>query len=193
MEHRTRACLAYIGESVKTKFLAALVIACAGLFAGLFAGVAAPASAAPAPGCAPSFTSIPCTIAVNVGQAPVQLAGGLLQAPSQLAGQTCAGYTVSDGNGGTTPAGSSSCGIPGVFANLAGVGCPPNGDGTNPGDGTCGIPGLPGNFATGANQIATAPQTIAGSLLAAPGQLAASLAAAPGQFATAIQNGGTTP
>jgi hypothetical protein len=80
------------------------------------------------------------------------------------------------------------------FCKPCRCGLPPDStNGTNPGDGTCGIPGLPGNFATGANQIATAPQTIATSLLAAPGQLAASLAAAPGQFATAIQNGGTTP
>jgi hypothetical protein len=83
---------------------------------------------------------------------------------------------------------------PGRFCKPCRCGLPPDStNGTNPGDGTCGIPGLPGNFATGANQIATAPQTIATSLLAAPGQLAASLAAAPGQFATAIQNGGTTP
>jgi hypothetical protein len=158
MEHRTRACFTY--KSVKSQFLAALVIACAGLFAGLFARVAAPAA------CSPSFTSIPCTIVQNVGQAPIVTAGSLLQAPSQLAGQSCAGYKNADG---TATGTSSSCGIPGVFANLAGVGCPPNSDGTNPGDGTCGIPGLPGNFATGANQIATAPQTIAGSLLSCAG------------------------
>jgi hypothetical protein len=190
MEHRTRACFIYIGESVKSKFFAAVIIACAGLFAGLFAGVAAPASAAPAPGCAPSFTSIPCTIAVNVGQAPIVTAGSLLQAPGTLLGQNCAQPTSPNPSGN-----ASNCGLPSI-TNLAGVGCPPgsaDNAGVSPSGEPCGLPaapgqfsdaiaGLPGQFAIGANQIATAPVAIAGGLLAAPGQ-----------FLTAIQNGGTTP
>jgi hypothetical protein len=166
---------------VISKFFAAVVIAAAGLFAGLFAGVAAPASAV----CAPGFTSIPCTIAENVAAAPATTVGSLAAAPGTLLGQGCAQPT--NGN----PSGTASnCGLPSI-TNLAGVGCPPDGDGnsTEP----CGLPaapgqfagavvGLPGQFALGANQIATAPQTIAGAL-----------AAAPGQFASAIANGGTAP
>ena len=163
---------------MKSKFLAALVIACAGLFAGLFAGVAAPASAS----CAPGFTSIPCTIADNLGQAPATTIASLTAAPGQLAGKDCATYADTGG--------SSSCGLPSIV-NLAGQGCPPDGDGNDPGAGSCGlvaapgqfagaIVGLPGQAAQGVNQIVTAPQTIAGAL-----------AAAPGQFVSALQNGGT--
>jgi hypothetical protein len=184
MEHRTRACFIYLGESVKSKFLAALVIACAGLFAGLFAGVAAPASAQ----CAPGFTSIPCTIAENVGQAPIVTAGSLLQAPGTLLGQNCAQPTSPNPSGN-----ASNCGLPSI-TNLAGVGCPPgsaDSAGVSASGEPCGLPaapgqfsdaiaGLPGQFAIGANQIATAPQTIAGAL-----------AAAPGQFVNAIQNCGS--
>ena len=163
-----------------SKFFAALVIAAAGLFAGLFVGVAAPASAA----CAPGFTSIPCTIADNVSTAPAATVISLAEAPGTLLGQGCA--QPDDPN----PSGNASnCGLPSI-TNLAGVGCPPDeGASTEP----CGLPaapgqfadavvGLPGEFAKGANQIATAPQTIAGAL-----------ANAPGQFIRAIQNGGTDP
>ena len=180
MAHRTRARCSYIGESGISKFFAALVIAAAGLFAGLFVGVAAPASAA----CAPGFTSIPCTIADNVSTAPAATVISLAEAPGTLLGQGCA--QPDDPN----PSGNASnCGLPSI-TNLAGVGCPPDeGASTEP----CGLPaapgqfadavvGLPGEFAKGANQIATAPQTIAGAL-----------ANAPGQFIRAIQNGGTDP
>ncbi|GLP82013.1 hypothetical protein [Mycobacterium antarcticum] len=171
---------------MKSKFLAALVIACAGLFAGLFAGVAAPASAS----CAPGFTSIPCTIADNIGQAPATTIGALTAAPGTLLGQGCDQPT--NGN----PSGNdSNCGLPSI-TNLAGVGCPPGGAnsaGVSPSGEPCGLPaapgqfadaiaGLPGQAAVGVNQIVTAPQTIAGAL-----------AAAPGQFVSAIQNGGTAP
>ncbi|KQY08020.1 hypothetical protein ASD37_08650 [Mycobacterium sp. Root135] len=167
-----------------SKFLAALVIAAAGLFAGLFAGMAAPASAA----CAPGLTSIPCTIADNVAAAP-----------AQLAGQSCAEYTAGGKGTGTF----SKCGLASV-ENLAGVGCPPNEDGSNPGDGSCGlvavpgqfaagVAGLPSQFATGAGIIATSPVIAGGALAAAPGTLANSLANAPGQFIRAIQNGGSDP
>jgi hypothetical protein len=69
--------------------------------AGGFA-LAAPASAS----CAPSFTSIPCTIATNVAAAPGQLAGGLAAAPGQLAGGLAAApgqFIRAIKNGGTDP------------------------------------------------------------------------------------------
>lgn len=166
---------------MKTKFLAALVIACAGLFAGLFAGVAAPASAS----CAPGFTSIPCTIVTNVAQAPATTVGSLAQAPGQLTGQTCA-----QPDGGNPSGNASTCGLLSI-TNLNGTGCPPNSDGSSsepcgltaaPGQFGSAIVGLPGQFAIGAAQIATAPAQIAGGL-----------AAAPGQFFRAITNGGTDP
>lgn len=161
-----------------SKFFAAVVIAAAGVFAGLFTGLAAPASAA----CAPGLTSIPCTIADNVSNAPSATIISLSQAPGTLAGQGCA--QPDDPN----PSGNASnCGLPSI-TNLAGVGCPPGDDGNGgaPSGEPCGLPaapgqfadalaGLPGQFAIGANQIATAPQTIAGNLLAAPGVLANSL------------------
>ncbi|MDP9165714.1 MAG: hypothetical protein M3O32_06595 [Actinomycetota bacterium] len=146
-----------------SKFLAALAIAAAGLFADLFASVAAPASAA----CAPGFTSIPCTIATNVAAAPATTAGSLAAAPSQVAGAVV--------------------NLPNQFAqgaqtlqNLVGENYP-DGSALD----TCGLTGAPGqSFGAGGGleQIVTAPQTIAGAL-----------AAAPGQFASAIQNGGTAP
>jgi len=168
---------------VKSTFIVAGFVALAGAFGSAGLVVAAPASAA----CAPGFTSIPCTIAENVAAAPAQTVQGLAQAPLNLAGQGCAGYKDADGK----PAGTSSCGVPGVFANLAGQGCPPGDGDTNPG--TCGLPALPGNFATGLGVIATAPVVTGGALAAAPGTLANSLANAPGQFVRAITNGGTDP
>ncbi len=166
---------------MKTKFLAAMVIACAGLFAGLFSSIAAPASAQ----CAPSFTSIPCQIADSVSQAPATTIGSLAQAPGDFIGGDCAQPT-----GGNPSGNPSSCGIRSI-TQLNGTGCPADGDGnsTEP----CGLPaapgqfigavtGLPGQFALGAAQIATAPAQVAGGL-----------AAAPGQFISAIQNGGTAP
>jgi hypothetical protein len=144
---------------VKTTLIVAGFIGCAS--AGAFVA-AAPASAA----CAPSFTSIPCTIVTNVAAAPAQTAASLAAAPGQL----------------VTGLASTS--------QLVGVGCPDD-DAGNPVP--CGLPAVPGQlansittlpqqFADGAKQIATAPATIAGSL-----------AAAPGQFARAILNGGTDP
>ena len=164
-----------------SKFFAAVVIAAAGIFAGLFAGMAAPASAS----CAPGLTSIPCTIADNVSQAPGQFVGAIRDTPGQITGQNCAQPT--NGN----PSGNlSTCGLLSI-TNLNGTGCPPagNGDSTEP----CGLTaapgqfgdalaGLPGQFALGAVQIGTAPAQVAGGL-----------AAAPGQFIRAIQNGGTDP
>ncbi|BDX34381.1 hypothetical protein TUM20985_49280 [Mycobacterium antarcticum] len=130
--------------------------------AGGFA-LAAPASA----DCAPSFTSIPCTIATNVAQAPATTIDALGQAPGQFAG------AVTD--------------LPNQFAQgaqtpqqLVGQNCPAD----SPQD-VCGLTGAPGQFfgaGGGLEQIVTAPQTIAGAL-----------AAAPGQFVSAIQNGGTAP
>jgi hypothetical protein len=152
------------------------------------AGLGGLTAAAPAQAqCAPGFTSIPCTIADQVVQAPQQIADGLAVAPGNLAGQGCAQPNK--------PAGSkkgytSTCGLPSIV-NLANVGCPPDGNGnrTDP----CGLPAAPGQLVggiaslpaqalVGANQIATAPSTIAGSL-----------AKAPGQFVRAILNGGTDP
>ena len=152
----------YIGESVKSTFIVAGLIGFAS--AGGFA-LAAPASAA----CAPGFTSIPCTIADNVSQAPAQTAGSLVAAPGQFVGAVASlpGQAV---EGALTP------------AQLAGVGCPEDEDGNVP---ACGLPAVPGQFfgaGGGLEQIVTAPQTIAGAL-----------AAAPGQFVSAINNGGTAP
>jgi hypothetical protein len=163
---------------VISKFLAAALLACAGLFAGLFSTVAAPASA----DCAPSFTSIPCTIVTNVAQAPATTIGSLSQAPGTLLGQGCAQPT-----GGNPSGNASNCGLPSI-TNLAGVGCPPDssGNSTEP----CGLPAAPGQFGSA---IQNAPGQLAVGLLSAPGTLAASLAAAPGQFISAIQNGGTAP
>lgn len=151
------------------------------------AGLGGLTSAAPAQAqCAPGFTSIPCTIADQVVQAPQDIAGGLAVAPGNLAGQGCAQSN--------TPAGgkkyTSTCGLPSIV-NLANVGCPPDGDGnrTDP----CGLPAVPGQLVgsiaslpaqalVGANQVVTAPQAIAGGL-----------AKAPGQFVRAIMNGGKDP
>jgi hypothetical protein len=160
---------------VKSIFVIAAMIAAAIL--GGFT-VAAPAQAS----CAPGFTSIPCTIVDNVVQAPQQIADGLAVAPGNLAGQGCAQPTDKKY--------TSTCGLPSIV-NLADVGCPPDdkGNRTDP----CGLPAVPGQFvsgiaglplqaALGANQIATAPQTIADSL-----------AKAPKQFVDAITHGGTDP
>lgn len=164
-----------------TKFFAAVAIAAAGLFAGLFAGVAAPASAA----CAPGFTSIPCTIADNVSQAPGQFVGAIRDTPGQITGQNCA-----QPDGGNPSGNLSTCGLLSI-TNLNGTGCPPGGDGKTsepcgltaaPGQFGEALAGLPGQFAQGAVQIGTAPAQVAGGL-----------AAAPGQFIRAIQNGGTDP
>jgi len=147
---------------VKSTFIVAGLIGFAS--AGGFA-LAAPASAA----CSPSFTSIPCTIATNVAQAPAQTAAGLAAAPGQFAGAV-ASLPEQAAEGARTP------------AQLAGVGCPVDDDG-NPTE--CGLPAVPGQFfgpGGGLEQIVTAPQTIAGAL-----------AAAPGQFGSAILNGGTAP
>lgn len=169
---------------MKSTFIVAGFVALAGAFGSVGLVVAAPASAA----CSPSFTSIPCTIAENVAAAPAQTVQGLVQAPINFAGQGCAGYKGTDGK----PTGStSSCGVPGVFSQLAGQGCPPGDGDTDPG--TCGLPAIPGNFATGLGVIATAPVVTGGALAAAPGTLANSLANAPGQFIRAIQNGGDDP
>jgi hypothetical protein len=168
---------------VKSTFIVAGFVALAGAFGSAGLVVAAPASAA----CSPSFTSIPCTIAENVAQAPGDTVQGLVQAPINFAGQGCAGYKDDKGD----PAGTSSCGVPGVFSQLAGQGCPPGEGDQNPG--TCGLPAIPGNFATGLAVIATAPVVTGGALAAAPGTLAGSLANAPGSFIRAIQNGGTDP
>ncbi len=143
--------------------------------------VAAPAQAS----CAPGFTSIPCTIVDNVVQAPQQIADGLAVAPGNLAGQGCAQPDA--------PAPQdSTCGLVGAPQQLlAGTGCPPDDNGGRVEQ--CGLPAVPGQLftgiatlpvqaAVGANQIATAPQTIAGSL-----------AKAPKQFFDAITNGGTDP
>ncbi|MEN4477972.1 hypothetical protein [Mycolicibacterium cosmeticum] len=162
---------------MKSIFVIAALIGAA-IFGGFT--VAAPAQAS----CAPGFTSIPCTIVDNVVQAPQQIADGLAVAPGNLAGQGCAQPT--DGSGY-----KSSCGLPGAALNLAGEGCPPGEDGST--TTTCGLPAVPGQLFTGiatlpvqaaigANQIATAPQTIAGSL-----------AKAPKQFFDAITHGGTDP
>lgn len=125
---------------------------------------AAPASAS----CAPSFTSIPCTIVTNVAQAPAQTAAGLAVAPQQLAD----GLAVAPGQ------------------LLASKGCPANSDGSvDP----CGLPAVPGQLAVG---IATLPlQAAAGvqQVVTAPQTIAGSLAKAPGQFVRAIMNGGTDP
>lgn len=169
---------------MKSTFIVAGFVALAGAFGSAGLVVAAPASAA----CAPGFTSIPCTIAENVAAAPAQTVQGLAQAPVNFAGQGCAGYNDADGK----PTGkSSSCGVPGVFSQLAGQGCPPGDGDQDPG--TCGLPALPGNFATGLGVIATAPVVTGGALAAAPGTLANSLANAPGQFVRAITHGGTDP
>lgn len=130
---------------------------------GLAFAAAAPAQAS----CAPSFTSIPCTIVTNVAQAPAQTAAGLVVAPQQLAD----GLAVAPGQ------------------LLASQGCPQVGNETPP----CGLPAVPGQLlvgvgtlplqaAAGVQQVVTAPQTIANSL-----------ANAPGQFVRAILNGGTDP
>ena len=164
-----------------SKFFAALVIAAAGLFAGLVAGVAAPASA----DCAQGFTSIPCTIADNVSQAPGQFAGAIRDAPGQITGQSCAQPT-----GGNASGNLSTCGLASI-TNLNGTGCPPDDKGKStepcgltaaPGQFGDALAGLPGQFLQGAVQIGTAPAQVAGGL-----------AAAPGQFIRAIQNGGTDP
>jgi hypothetical protein len=156
------------------------------LAAAFSAGVvtASPASA----DCAPSFTSIPCTIATNVAQAPGQVATGLAVAPLNLAGVGCSSaYKDSEGN---ATGGSSACGLPSI-QNLAGVGCPANDDGSDPGVGSCGLPAVPGQLST---SIANLPGEFAKGgvqIATAPAQIAAGLLAAPGQFASAIQNGGT--
>ena len=148
---------------MKSTLIVAGMIGAASLGGFAFAS-AAPAQAA----CAPSFTSIPCTIVTNVAAAPAQAAAGLIVAPQQLAN----GLAVAPGQ------------------LVASVGCPANSDGSvDP----CGLPAVPGQLlggvgtlplqaAVGAKQIATAPQTIAGAL-----------AAAPGQFVRAITHGGTDP
>ncbi|GAB7066335.1 hypothetical protein H7J06_03975 [Mycobacterium hodleri] len=145
---------------MKSTFIVAGLIGFAS--AGGFA-LAAPASAA----CSPSFTSIPCTIATNVAQAPAQTAAGLAAAPGQFAGAVVS-LPEQALEGAQTP------------ANLVGVNCPPDSP-----QNTCGLTGAPGQFfgpGGGLEQIVTAPQTIAGAL-----------AAAPGQFGSAILNGGTAP
>jgi hypothetical protein len=165
---------------VKSIFVIAAMIAAA-LLGGFT--VAAPAQAA----CAPGFTSIPCTIVDNVAQAPGQIVNGLAVAPGNLAGQGCAQPTKPSG----APQ-DSTCGLVGAPQQLlAGTGCPPAEDGSRVDQ--CGLPAVPGQLftsiatlpiqaAVGANQIATAPQTIAGSL-----------AKAPKQFVDAITHGGTDP
>jgi hypothetical protein len=145
---------------VKSTLIVAGLIGAAS--AGGFA-FAAPASAA----CAPSFTSIPCTIVTNVASAPVDVANGLATTAPQLVGVGCP--KDDDGN-------ATACGLPAV-----------------PGQLFTGIATLPVQALVGANQIATAPGAIAGNLAAAPGQLAGGLAAAPGQFVRAITHGGTDP
>ena len=161
-----------------------LIFVAAVLGAAGIAGLGGFATAAPAQAsCAPGLTSIPCTIADNVVQAPQQIADGLAVAPGTLAGQGCAQPT----SGGKY---TSTCGLPSI-ANLANVGCPPDGDGkrTDP----CGLPAVPGQLlgaivtlpsqaVVGAQQVVTAPQTIANSL-----------AKAPKQFVDAITHGGTDP
>ena len=144
---------------MKSTFIVAGLIGFAS--AGGFA-LAAPASAA----CATGFTSIPCTIATNVAAAPATTVGSLAAAPGQFVGGVAS------------------------TAQIAGVGCPEDDKGNVepcglpavPGQFVAGIAGLPSQFAAGGNQIATAPQTIAGAL-----------ANAPGQFVRAITNGGTDP
>ena len=128
--------------------------------AGGFA-LAAPASAS----CAPGFTSIPCTIADNVSQAPAQVVVGLASAPGQLA-DSVSTLPSQFAEGAQTP------------QQLVGQNCPADSP-----QNVCGLTGAPGQFfgaGGGLEQIVTAPQTIASAL-----------AAAPGQFASAIQNGGT--
>ncbi|MDX1887978.1 hypothetical protein [Mycolicibacterium sp. 050158] len=161
---------------MKTKFLAALVIACAGLFAGLFAGVAAPASAS----CAPGFTSIPCTIVTNVAQAPATTVGSLQAAPGQFLGQTCDQPT-----NGNPSANASSCGLLSI-TNLNGTGCPPNSDGSS--SEPCGLTAAPGQLGSA---IVAAPGQLAGSLAAAPAQLAGGLLSAPGTLFNSLTHGGT--
>lgn len=162
-----------------------LIFVAAVLGAAGIAGLGGFATAAPAQAsCAPGFTSIPCTIADNVVQAPQQIADGLAVAPGNLAGQGCAQPDK--------PAKQdSSCGIPGAVQNLVlGTGCPPdNGARVD----QCGLPALPSQALTGAQVIATAPLVTAVRLGQAPSELAGGLAAAPGQFVRAILNGGTDP
>lgn len=165
-----------------------LIFVAAVLGAAGIAGLGGFATAAPAQAsCAPGFTSIPCTIADNVVQAPQQIADGLAVAPGNLAGVGCAQPSKPTG-----VKQDSSCGIPGAVQNLVlGTGCPPNSDGTRVDK--CGIPQLPADFATGAQVIATAPLVTAVRLGQAPSELAGGLAAAPGQFIRAITHGGTDP
>ena len=129
-------CLIHRGVLVKSTLIVAGLIGAAS--AGGFV-LAAPASAA----CAPSFTSIPCTIVTNVAAAPAQTAASLAAAPGQL----------------VTGLASTS--------QLVGVGCPEDDAGNTV---PCGLPAVPGQlansittlpqqFAQGANQIATAPAT----------------------------------
>lgn len=162
-----------------------LIFVAAVLGAVGIAGLGGLTAAAPAQAtCAPGFTSIPCTIAEQVVQAPQQIAGGLAVAPGNLAGQGCA-----QSNDNTY---KSSCGLPGAVENLvAGTGCPPDGNGnrTDP----CGLPALPSQAMTGAQVIASAPVVTAVRLGQAPGELAGGLAKAPGQFVRAILNGGKDP
>ena len=160
-----------------------LIFVAAVLGAVGIAGLGGLTAAAPAQAtCAPGFTSIPCTIASEVAQAPQNIANGLAVAPGNLAGQGCAQSN--------DPNYSSTCGLPSI-ANLANVGCPPDGDGnrTDP----CGLPAVPGQLATG---IGTLPlQAIVGAkqVVTAPQSIANALAKAPKQFADAITHGGTDP
>ena len=142
--------------------VAGAVVGAASLGGFAFAS-AAPAQAA----CAPSFTSIPCTIVTTVAQAPAQTAAALVVAPQQLAD----GLAVAPGQ------------------LLASQGCPEV-DGKTP---PCGLPAVPGQLVTG---IGTLPlQAVAGAqqIVTAPQTIANSLANAPGQFVRAIMNGGTDP
>ncbi|MBI3225583.1 MAG: hypothetical protein HYZ39_11075 [Mycolicibacterium cosmeticum] len=163
-----------------------LIFVAAVLGAVGIAGLGGLTAAAPAQAsCAPGFTSIPCTIAEQVVQAPQDIAGGLAVAPGNLAGVGCAQPKPVGGK-----QYNSTCGLPSI-ANLANVGCPPDGDGnqTDP----CGIPALPSQAMTGAQVIATAPVVTAVRLGQAPAELAGGLLRAPKQFADAITHGGTDP
>ena len=146
-----------------------LIFVAAVLGAAGIAGLGGFATAAPAQAsCAPGFTSIPCTIADNVVQAPQQIADGLAVAPGQLfASKGC----PANDDGSVSP-----CGLPAV-----------------PGQLVTSIGTLPLQAIVGAQQVVTAPQNIANGLANAPRQIAGGLAAAPGQFVRAITHGGTDP
>ncbi len=163
-----------------------LIFVAAVLGAVGIAGLGGLTAAAPAQAtCADGFTSIPCTIAEQVAQAPATVAGVGCAQPKPVGGKQY----------------NSTCGLPSI-TNLVNVGCPPDdkGNQTDP----CGLPAVPGQLAAGlaslpgqalvgAQQVATAPVAIAGGLLTAPQQIANALGKAPKQFADAVTHGGTDP